>query len=84
MIHLFTTIPYLDYPGHRGFGRDGLAVGHGHVPANLLRDLDTLRHLLVLTLVLRHLLANLLSLVFANLLGNFMTIVGRSPIAGLV
>ena len=59
-------------------------MGHGHVPTDLLGYLDTLGHLLVLALVLRHLLTNLLSFVFANLLGNFMTIVGRSPIAGLV
>ena len=59
-------------------------MGHGHVPTDLLGYLDTLGHLLVLALVLWHLLTNLLSFVFANLLGNFMTIVGRSPIAGLV
>ena len=59
-------------------------MGHRHVSADLLGNLDTFCHLLVFAFVLRNLLAHLLSLVFANLLGNLLTIVGRCAIARFV
>ena len=55
---------------------------HRHVSADLLGNLDTFCHLLVLAFVLRHLLAHLLGLVFTNLLGNLLT--GRCAIARFV
>ena len=79
-----THFTNLDYPEGGGLCWDRLAVRHRDVSADLLRNLDTFCHLLVLTLVLRNLLTHFLCFVFANLLGNLLAVVARGAVAGLV